>query len=340
MLAKPMARKPTSFDVARVAGVSRSAVSRAFTPGANIAPDTKEKVLKAAGDLGYRVNSLARGLQQKHSGIVGLVASRLDTPIRSRQVRLLSEALIREGFKPMLITAERPDHLSSLVESLLGYNVAGMIVTSDSPPRALIEDCGRLSLPVVLVNRAGVSNWGDRVLADIHEGGRLAARILSECGVTRFACLLPRKETYSVTGRAKAYLDAVKDLGADATVLESEDQGYRDAREGIKAVPRSMLERIDGLFCATDLMALGALDALRMEFGFSVPDQIQVLGFDDIEQASWDSYNLSTIRQDVELQTETVVQLLLERLEDGSLPNRVVSLDLVPVYRSTTRHDV
>ena len=133
-MAKPAVRKPTSYDVARLAGVSRSAVSRAFTPDANIAPDTKDKVIKAAAELGYRVNSLARGLQQKHSGIVGLVASRLDTPMRSRQVRRMSEALIRENFKPMLITAERPDDVGTLIESLLGYSVAGMIFTSDTPP--------------------------------------------------------------------------------------------------------------------------------------------------------------------------------------------------------------
>ena len=133
-------RKPTSFDVAKLAGVSRSAVSRAFTPGANISPEMRAKVTKAADELGYRVNSLARGLQQKHSGIVGIVSSRLDTPIRSRQVRLLCEGLIREGLKPMLLTAGNPDELGGLIESLLGYSVAGIVFSDGSPPRTVIED--------------------------------------------------------------------------------------------------------------------------------------------------------------------------------------------------------
>ena len=331
-------RKPTSFDVARIAGVSRSAVSRAFTPGANISPETKEKVIKAAAEIGYRVNSLARGLQQKHSGIVGLVASRLDTPIRSRQVRTLSETLIREGFKPMLITAERPDDVGSLIESLLGYSIAGMIVTSDTPSRAVIEDCGRLGLPVVLVNRAGVSNWGDRVIADNKEGGELAAKTLIDAGARHLACLLPRKETYSVSGRATAFMAAGKAGGATVEMLHAEDQGYEDARAGINEVSPTTLDSIDGLFCSTDLMAIGAMDALRLDRGFEIPKQIQILGFDDIEQASWASYDLSSIRQDVEAQTETVVRLLVERIQDDSLPNRVEKQKLIAVLRGTTIH--
>ena len=99
------------------------------------------------------------------------------------------------------------------------------------------------------------------------------------------------------------------------------------------------ISRLDGLFCPTDLMALGALDALRIDLGLNVPDQIQVLGFDDIDQASWGSYNLSTIRQDVEGQTETVVRLLLERIENSDLENRVEHQPLGTVLRGTTRHD-
>lgn len=338
-MAKSGHRKPTSFDVARLAGVSRSAVSRAFTPGGTIAPTTREKVTKAASELGYRVNSLARGLQQDHSGIVGLVASRLDTPLRSRQVRLLSEALTREGLKPMLITAERPDNVDSLIESLLGYSIAGMIFTSDSPTRALIEECGRLGLPVVLVNRAGMSNWGDRVVADNEEAGRLAARILIESGATHLGCLVPRSGTFSVSGRATAFVEAAERQGLRAKIFYSADQSYGDARAEIDALGPAVIGRLDGLFCATDLMALGALDALRLDLGLTVPDQIQVLGFDDIEQASWGSYDLSTIRQDIESQTETVVRLLIERIADSGLANRVERQPLEIVLRGTTRHD-
>jgi len=332
-------RKPTSFDVARLAGVSRSAVSRAFTPGGTIAETTREKVTKAASELGYRVNSLARGLQQTHSGIVGLVASRLDTPLRSRQVRLLSEALTREGLKPILITAEQPDNVDTLVESLLGYSIAGMIFTSDSPTRAMIEDCGRLGIPVVLINRAGMSNWGDRVVADNEAAGELAAQVLIDSGAKNIGCLLPQSGTFSVSGRAVAFLKAVEKRGFKAEVFHAADQSYNDARIMMNTLGLDTIARLDSLFCSTDLMALGALDALRVDLGLKVPDQIQVLGFDDIEQASWGSYNLSTIRQDIEAQTEMAVRLLLERIESGGQENRVEHQPMEIVLRGTTRHD-
>jgi DNA-binding LacI/PurR family transcriptional regulator len=337
-MAREVERKPTSFDVAKRAGVSRSAVSRAFTPGARISAETKEKVTRAASELGYRVNSLARGLQQDHSGIVGLVASRLDTPMRSSQVARLSELLIREGFMPMLITAERPDHVGTLIESLLGYNVAGMIFTSDTPPPALIKDCARFGLPVVLINRPGNSGWGDRVVADNLTGGSMAARILIECGATRLGCLMPRRETYSVSGRARAFVDHAAELGYPVETLLADDQGYADARASIAGTDQAVLDRIDGLFCSTDLMALGALDGLRLDRGIPVPEQIQVLGFDNIEQARWGAYDLSTISQDIDAQAATVVRLLIERMSGDGSSNKLEQGPLTAILRGTTRH--
>ncbi|RMA43072.1 LacI family DNA-binding transcriptional regulator [Rhodophyticola porphyridii] len=331
-------RKPTSFDVARLAGVSRSAVSRAYTPGAHIADATRQKVHAAATELGYRVNSLARGLQGQHSGIVGLVASRLDTPLRSRQVRLLGQSLIREGFRPMLLTAEKPDEVGGLIDGLLGYSVAGMIVTSDTPPSALIEDCGRLGLPVVLINRAGKTSWGDRIVADSETSGKLVFDMLRSSGATNLACLAPRVETFSVAGRIRAFMARAEAAGVPCRMLLADDQAYGSARIALKA-QSAALEGVDGLFCATDLIAMGALDALRFDLGRAVPDEIQLVGFDDIEQAGWAAYDLSTVHQDLEEQAALAMRLLKERAADIDMAPRTVTQTLVPVYRGTTRHD-
>ncbi|WP_375551917.1 LacI family DNA-binding transcriptional regulator [Rhodophyticola porphyridii] len=331
-------RKPTSFDVARLAGVSRSAVSRAYTPGAHIAEATRQKVHAAATELGYRVNSLARGLQGQHSGIVGLVASRLDTPLRSRQVRLLGQSLIREGFRPMLLTAEKPDEVGGLIDGLLGYSVAGMIVTSDTPPSALIEDCGRLGLPVVLINRAGKTSWGDRIVADSETSGKLVFDMLRSSGAANLACLAPRVETFSVAGRIRTFMARAEAAGVPCRMLLADDPAYGSARAALKA-QSAALEGVDGLFCATDLMAMGALDALRFDLGCAVPDEIQLVGFDDIEQAGWAAYDLSTVHQDLEEQAALAMRLLKERAADIDMAPRTVTQTLVPVYRGTTRHD-
>ncbi|MDA0989265.1 MAG: LacI family DNA-binding transcriptional regulator [Verrucomicrobia bacterium] len=170
-MADPKNKLPTSFDVARLAEVSRSAVSRAYTEGASIADDTRQKVFDAAERLGYRVNALARSLQGRHSNIVGLVASRIDTPLRACQIKFLAQSLLKYGFRPMLLTSENQSDVETMLNALLSYNVAGMIITSDTPPPAIIEDCCRLAIPVVLINRDANMHWGDRVQMSPDEGG-------------------------------------------------------------------------------------------------------------------------------------------------------------------------
>jgi DNA-binding LacI/PurR family transcriptional regulator len=102
---------------------------------------------------------------------------------------------------------------------------------------------------------------------------------------------------------------------------------------------KTLLGGIDGLFCATDLMAIGALDGIRLGHGMSVPEDIQVLGFDDIEQAGWAAYDLSTIQQDVDAQSDTAIRLLTERIQNRRLPKRIIRLGLSSVMRGTTRND-
>jgi DNA-binding LacI/PurR family transcriptional regulator len=333
----PKPRNPTSFDVAELAGVSRSAVSRAFTEGATVAPETRAKVLDAANALGYVVNPLARGLQKGSSNIVGLVASRLDTPIRGRQIKLLAQGLLGLGFRPMLITAEDEGDLPGLLRSALSYNVAGMIVTSDTPPPELVQECADRSIPLVLVNRDPMGPAADRVQIDPVAGGRTVFDLLLECGARGLACLTPAGETFSVTGRADSFVAAGTAKGLPCRVVVAENQSYAAGRRAIADLGIGGLAGVDGLFCATDLMALGALDALRIDLGLRVPDQVQVVGFDDIEQAGWGAYQLTTVRQDLEEQSRMVLQLLTARIGDRSRPPQLCVQSLSCVPRATTR---
>lgn len=329
-------RSPTSFDVAQLAGVSRSAVSRAFTEGATVAPETRRKVFEAAAALGYVVNPLARGLQTGSSNIVGLLASRLDTPIRSRQIKLLAAALLRHGFRPMLITAEHEDDLPGLMRAALSYNVAGMIVTSDTPPQDLVQECANRRIPLVLVNRDPAGLPADRVQMDPVAGGRMVFDLLRRCGATRLACLSPQGETFSVTGRSESFRQAAEEAGLPCRLIRVENQSYAAAQGAIARIGREGMAGIDGLFCATDLMALGALDGLRVDLRLRVPEDVQVVGFDDIEQAGWGAYRLTTIRQDIAAQCALVLDLLTARIDHPDQPPQLRVQSLEPVIRATT----
>ena len=143
-------RKVTSFDVARHAGVSRAAVSRAFTPDASVSAETREKVHKAAKELGYRVNYLARSLINQRSDFVGVVAAGLDNPFRNQQIEHLARALLARNFRPVLLPTSPDKDTSDVIGQLLHYSVSGVIVTSDAPPSSLCEECADYGVPIVI----------------------------------------------------------------------------------------------------------------------------------------------------------------------------------------------
>lgn len=331
-------RMPTSFDVARRAGVSRSTVSRALTEGARVSPEVRARVLDAADALGYRVNALARGLQARHSNLVGVVASRLDTPFRALQVRCLAQKLLREGMNPLLLVADGGEDIRALIQNILAYSVSGVIVTSDTPSPEVVQACNRAGVPVVMINRGPAATGADTVCMDLDAGGRAAFEILSDGGVTRFGLLAPAQETYSVTGRAKAFAACCRDAGHAVVHLASDGQSHASGKAAADALLGEIAAgRIDGLFCATDLLALGVLDRLRHERGLEIPGRLQVVGFDDIEQAAWSAYDLSTIRQDIVDQAGAAVDLALKRLEDPGRPFETRIFGLEKVLRGTTR---
>lgn len=334
-MSNPSNKKPTSFDVAKLAGVHRSAVSRAFSEGTSISQETKEKVLSAAKTLGYRVNYLARGLQAQNSGLVGIVASRLDTSYRSLQVKLASHELLQRGFTPILLTADDNVDLNGRMSNLLNYNVSGMIITSDTPSQDIIEECLHLSVPVVLINRAPTVSGPDLVQVDTNQAGKMAFEMLRSAGATRFAVLEPVAQTYTVVGRARAFAKYCHEAGYPIQVIKTDGQFYKDGENAADKI-HTQLSELDGIFCTTDLMAFGVLDRLRTKHQARIPSQVKLLGFDDVEQARWSGYNLSTIRQDIEESAQFAIELMVSRLENPDRAPQAKQISLYPVHRETT----
>ena len=132
-LSKSIDKKITSVDVAKHAGVSRSAVSRAFTPGANIAQKTREKVLLSAQQLGYQVNYLARDLKSKHSGFVGILANDITMPFRAEQIHIITKKLLSVGYRPIVLNTSSTQ-VKNMLGDLLGYRMAGFVIISDTAP--------------------------------------------------------------------------------------------------------------------------------------------------------------------------------------------------------------
>lgn len=324
----------TSFDVARKAGVHRSAVSRAYTPGTSISDKTRSKVQKAATELGYRVNLVARGLNKQRTDLVGMIVSALSTPYRSEQIDALTKQLVREGFRPMLLCIDKGRNVEQLLSILLNYQVSGVVITSDAPPVEICEECARLQVPLTLVHRTDKLPFVDRINGDDVKGGRMAAQVLVEAG--RQHLIAVEQETPGISGvvRVDAFRKRAAELGVSSSTISVRGAEFNG---GVAAAP-SVLKQLDvslGVFCPSDLIALGLLDTLRNKHAIRIPEQLSLIGYDDIPQASWAFAELTTIRQPVERFAQVTVELLKERIKNPEADPRNAIVDVTLVMRGT-----
>jgi DNA-binding LacI/PurR family transcriptional regulator len=321
-------------DVAAFAGVSRSAVSRAFTPGASIAPATLARVLKAADALGYQINDLARGLLAHRSRLVGLVTSDADTPFRAQMIAAISQALIRRGNVPAIVNVgHTADDVATASRQLLGYRAEATIFLSGSPPASLVEMTRRNGQTLILISRAETGL--DSVRCDDRDGARQAFEALRGTGASRFGVVNMANPKPSLLVRERAFARFAVGCGAKATVVRA---GQPDYAGGQEAAHRLLADGRppEALFCVNDLMALGALDYLRVA-GVKVPGDISIIGFDDVPMAAWLSYRLTTLRQAPERIAREVVSVLDRRSAEPDSPPISACFPVHLVVRDTVR---
>lgn len=316
-------RRVTSFDVARAAGVSRAAVSRAFTPDASVSEKTRQKVYQAAKELGYRVNYLARSLTNKRSDFVGLVAAGLDNPYRTQQLEHLARALIARNYRPILLPTSKEADSATVIGQLLHYSVSGVIVTSDAPPSHIFEECAVEGVPIVLINKGEDFPFVDRVVSDDRMSGYTAVDHLIETGAKRLAVIAGKAVSYSSRRRAEAFQSRCTGLGIEAPLIPV---AINDYRHGHEAAEKLLDMGIDGVFSVNDYMACGVLDGLAK--AGRGDGSVKVIGHDDIPQASWSAYELTTFQQPCDVQAEQVIDLLTSRMSE---PDAVARVEFTPV---------
>lgn len=318
----------TSREVAIRAGVSQSAVSRCFTPGASVAQATREKVLKVAAELGYRPNVHARNLITGRTRIVGVVLAHLDNLFYPRFLQLLTERLQALGMQVLLFVADGNRQVQ-LMEQLLNYRVDGIVLAATTLHSELAKACTSAGIPVVLFNRVP-SHDLDRafhsVQTDQEAGMRELTRLLVDRGHRRIAYLAGHLESSTNQARERGCRAALAAAG-----LPMFAYGVGDYDESLaSAVVRNWFLqgtqlrqpelRPDAIVAADDRMALAAMDTLRLELLLKVPEQVSVVGFDDVPQASWPAYDLTTYAQPLEEMIEAVVQLLNVQLQARQEP--------------------
>lgn len=321
-------------QVADLAGVSRSAVSRTFTPGASVSGETRERVMLAAEQLGYHVNHLARGLVRASTGIVCLIVADGDTPYHARLQKALTQHLRDAGKMAMVFNTSGPSHhVDQALRNTLNYRADASIVLSGSPPQLLIRTCLENGQRLVLINRDDRFDGPHNIGVDNAAAAEAALHAFIRAGCTRPALVTSAAGTPSLLSRETAFLTAAQEEGLEVTVWREGRTGYATGADGARRL-FSGRQRPDAAFCVTDLIACGFLDAARHEFGINVPRDLCVIGFDDIEQADWASYRLTTFSPPIEEIARRAVRLATGAREEAG--SRLIC-HAPMVWRSTVR---
>lgn len=302
---------PSAHDVARLAGVSQAAVSRAFTPGASIAEVTREKVIRAAESLGYRPNLLARSLIKGQSGIVGVVIGNALNPFFTAALDALSARLSQVDKHILMFTARGSTHADEQVEDLLKYRVDALLLMAATLSPQLAERCHNEKIPVIFFNRrtARAGHFAS-VVGNSRDGVRQIAGHLLEQGYRRIAMIAGFRKSSTGRERETAFAAYLSERG----LPPPETAVGQFQREGAMRAARLLLsrkDRPDAIFCANDYMAFAAIEVARYEFGLEIGRDIGIAGFDDVEQASWPSFDLTTYSLPVDAMIEQVVRILL-----------------------------
>lgn len=308
--------KVTSAEVAARAGVSQSAVSRVFTPGASASAKTIEKVKAAAEELGYRPNVLARAMVSGKSRIIGLVVAYLDNHFYPQALELLSNTLQQNGYHVLIFTAPNSvDAVDNLVQELMDYQVDGIIAASVSMSSTLADRAKIAGIPVVLFNRGLDGSGLSAVTSTNIEGGRKVAEFLVAGGHKRIAHI--SGWLGSSTGRDRA-VGLKQGLKAAGRSLVAEIDGMY-SREVAAEAARDLMTRKsppDAIFVGNDHMAFAVMDTLRFEMGLNVPKEISIVGYDDVPMAAWPAYSLTTVRQPVNKMVAATIETLLGQIND------------------------
>lgn len=325
-------RAVTLDDVARLVGVSARTVSRVVNDEGGCTEETRTRILDAIDELGYRPNMMARGLSRRRSDTIGLINLEMLDPFFPEVADGIERALSDIGRTMFLAnTGGDRGRQQRALTSLLGHGVDGAIVF---PTKDGIDDLIEFAakeFPIVVVNLEVESDRISSVSAEIHHGAVMAVRHLLDGGRRRIAALIDETARHGATSsrRESGYRSALREAGREVdddlviAVANSLDGG----RAGIERA-MALAEPPDAVFAYNDLIAIGALQR-AMQLGMSVPDDIAVVGFDDIMMCEALTPTLTSVRIDRDQLGRVAVETLQALVAADSAPSRRLPVELV-----------
>lgn len=321
----------TAQEVARLAGVSISAVSRSFTKGASVSAKMRAKVESAAQALGYQPNQLARGLMTGRSELIGLVASTFRNPTFMQVFDLFTRRLQSLGLRPLLANLGGEGDAEDALAMLRQYQVDAVIIATSTPPEGFAQACQRAGLPVIHVFGRKLSrNTVPVITVDNIRGGTLVAQAMIDAGIRRAAFIGGPRDSVASQDRLQGFRTTLEGAGRHVvSAVYAGDYAYGCGRDAANALLTNHRD-VEGIFCGDDIIALGVLDACR-DRGLLVPHDIGVVGFDNMEIAAWSPYQLTTVQQPVVAMVDEAIAQIAAHLDNPAnrLHSRVFPCELV-----------
>ena len=311
-------KRATSYDVARKAGVSQSAVSRVFQQGASASKAMREKVHAAADELGYRPNAIARGLITQRSNMVAVIISKLTNLYYPEVLVQLTQRFSARGIRVLLFALEREGDIDSILEQILQYQVDG-ILTASMMSAGQLETIERIGIPVVFYNRTLQEKLVSSVRCDQEEGERWLVGELIRAGHKSYGIVSGPADSTVSAERTAGALQKLREESIDDITSVSGDYGYETGRACFVDIVNQRGSPPDAIIGANDVMAIGCIDEAREGFDLRVPDDISIVGFDGVGPARYAAYDVTTVRQPVRRMTEAAIAMLLERIENPEL---------------------
>ena len=328
--------KVTSLQVAKKAGVSQSAVSRVFTPGASASRATIDKVKKAANDLGYRPNVLARAMVSGKSRIIGVVVAYLENQFYPEALERLSNSLQAKGYHVLIFMAgKNMQSLDGVVEEILDYQVDGIVAASVAMSSTLAERCKFAGVPMVLFNRSQDLPSMSAVTSDNIAGGPNGAEFLISGTHKKIGYICGWEGAATQRDREAGVISCLANSGFTLHNRQVGNFVMEEAKEATRKMFSS--DPPDAVFVANDHMALAVMDTLRYEIGLKIPQDVSVIGYDDVPASAWPAYDLTTVRQPVNKMVQETVEILIEKINNTEIKPRRVKIDGPLIIRGSAR---
>jgi DNA-binding LacI/PurR family transcriptional regulator len=312
-------KRVTSYDVAKAAGVSQSAVSRVFLKGRSVSKKTREKVLTTANELGYKPNAIARMLITKRSGMVAVILSSRANINYPEVLSLLNKRLAECNERVLLFNLDDSEGLDEILEQIWTFQVDGVIALAAHFDNESIEKFKDHNIPVVLYNRVVLGQTASSVCVNHEQGIFQLVTLLDKQAHKDYLVLAGPTESDVANERLECAIKALSAKGHKDVPILYGDYSYDSGKQAFHQWMKDN-KAPTAVVCSNDPMAIGVIDEARRNWGLRVPEDLSVVGFDGVSAVAWHSYQLTTVKQPLELMTKAAVDILLEQIETPDNP--------------------